>query len=130
MSTQTLITFYRDTASEFARRILQRYRDEIHSIVLYGSVARGAAGEDSDVDILVLRKNGHPDRDELIEVGDAIDFENKYRTFVSAKTMSAERLVELARGRFPIAGHVLEEGEILYDDGTFERIRQNPSGES
>ncbi|MGC8849863.1 MAG: nucleotidyltransferase domain-containing protein, partial [Candidatus Bathyarchaeia archaeon] len=38
----------------FARRILERYGGRVVSIVLYGSVARGSAGKDSDLDLLLI----------------------------------------------------------------------------
>lgn len=41
---------------EFVRRVLERYEDKIDSIILFGSVARGEAKEDSDIDILVIWK--------------------------------------------------------------------------
>ena len=45
---------YREAVEEFVRRVLERYRDKIDSIILFGSVARGEAKEDSDIDILVV----------------------------------------------------------------------------
>jgi predicted nucleotidyltransferase len=39
---------------EFVERALHKYRDHIKNIVLFGSVARGEAREDSDIDILVI----------------------------------------------------------------------------
>ena len=41
---------------EFVRRALERYEDKIEDIVLFGSVARGEAGEESDIDILIVTK--------------------------------------------------------------------------
>lgn len=121
-------TLYEHAAREFARRLTERFGSSVHSVVLYGSVARGAAGEDSDIDVLVLRGNGTPDRDEMIDISESIDFDNKYRTFLVATGMTVERLEELARGGFPIARAILTEGLALYDDGTFERIRKNSAG--
>jgi len=40
-------------------RILQeKYRDKIEQVVLFGSVARGEFDEESDVDIMIVLKNG------------------------------------------------------------------------
>lgn len=39
---------------EFVKRAFQEYGDRIRSITLFGSVARGAATEGSDIDILVV----------------------------------------------------------------------------
>jgi len=45
---------YQEAVDEFVRRALSRYGAEIASIFLFGSVARGDATEDSDIDILVI----------------------------------------------------------------------------
>ncbi|MCW7074784.1 MAG: nucleotidyltransferase domain-containing protein, partial [Candidatus Methanospirare jalkutatii] len=45
---------YREAVEEFVRRVLERYKEKIESIILFGSVARGEAKEDSDIDILVV----------------------------------------------------------------------------
>lgn len=40
-------------------QILQKkYRDKIEQVVLFGSVGRGESDEESDIDILVVLKNG------------------------------------------------------------------------
>ena len=40
---------YQKPIEEFVRRALERYRDEIESIILFGSVARGEGKEDPTV---------------------------------------------------------------------------------
>ncbi len=97
-------------------------------LALFGSVVRGEAGPGSDIDVLVLRQNGQPTRDELAEISESIDFENGFKTFLIATALTRERLEALREGRFPIAEAILNEGMVLYDDGTFERIRANASG--
>ena len=47
---------YRKPIVEFVRRALERYRDEIEGIILFGSVARNEGKEDSDVDVLAIVK--------------------------------------------------------------------------
>jgi predicted nucleotidyltransferase len=99
--------------------------EAVHSVVLYGSVATRTAGEDSDIDVLVLSENGEAIRNELVDISETLDFENNYDTFVIATCFTPERLNELIRGEFPVARHILTEGVVLYDDGTFERIRKD-----
>ena len=41
-----------ETISEMVRRIVERFHPE--KIILFGSYARGTAGPDSDVDLLVV----------------------------------------------------------------------------
>jgi predicted nucleotidyltransferase len=132
MSTVTrseLQELYERAAREFSRRLLERFGKSVHAVVLYGSVARGAADEDSDIDVLVLSSDGAPDRDQMIEISESIDFENGYRTFLIATGMTPGKLTDLSRGGFPIAQAIFTEGVALYDDGTFERIRENSVGE-
>ena len=47
---------YQKAVDEFLKRVLEKYRSRIESIILFGSVARGEAKEDSDIDILVVWK--------------------------------------------------------------------------
>jgi predicted nucleotidyltransferase len=45
---------YKRPVEEFVRRALEKYGDKIDKIILFGSVARGEARDESDVDILVV----------------------------------------------------------------------------
>jgi Predicted nucleotidyltransferases len=47
---------YEKAVDEFVKRVEKDHLNEIESIVLFGSVARGEAREDSDIDILVITK--------------------------------------------------------------------------
>ena len=124
-SKKSLLALYWRTANAFAERARQQLGEAVHSVVLYGSVASKTAEEDSDIDVLVLSGNGEAVRDELVDISESLDFDNNYDTFVIATCLTPERLRELARGEFPIARHILREGVVLYDDGTFERIRKD-----
>ncbi|MFB6265608.1 MAG: nucleotidyltransferase domain-containing protein [Candidatus Nanohaloarchaea archaeon] len=44
----------REAAERYASEV---YREGIEAVILYGSVAKGTAGEDSDIDILVLAED-------------------------------------------------------------------------
>jgi predicted nucleotidyltransferase len=45
---------YQAAVDEFVRRALSRYGAQIASTILFGSVARGEAKADSDIDLLVI----------------------------------------------------------------------------
>jgi|ETN01SMinimDraft_4_1059930.scaffolds.fasta_scaffold688612_1 predicted nucleotidyltransferase len=47
-------TNYQSVVDTLKDRLLTELRDRIHSIVLFGSVARGEATGDSDIDVLVI----------------------------------------------------------------------------
>jgi predicted nucleotidyltransferase len=42
----------------YLRLLREKYRDKIEQVVLFGSVARGEFDEESDVDIMIVLKNG------------------------------------------------------------------------
>ncbi|MCK4476347.1 MAG: nucleotidyltransferase domain-containing protein [Methanophagales archaeon] len=48
---------YRETICLFKDLIIEKLRDSIVSLVLYGSVARGEAKKESDIDLLIVQKD-------------------------------------------------------------------------
>ena len=101
---------YRGAVEEFVRRVLERYRDKIDSIILFGSVARGEAKEDSDIDILVV---GDVSLEELVEVSFPILLE--YGELISAKNMEKDRFDFSAKEGYLFVRNVLREGVVLYE---------------
>jgi len=101
---------YRGAVEEFVRRVLERYRDKIDSIILFGSVARGEAKEDSDIDILVV---GDVSLEELVEVSFPILLE--YGELISAKNMGKDRFDFSAKEGYSFVRNVLREGVVLYE---------------
>jgi len=95
---------------EFVRRALDRYGDRIESIILFGSVARGEAKEDSDIDILVV---GDVSLEELVEVSFPILLE--YGELISAKNMEKDRFDFAAKEGHSFVRNVLKEGVVLYE---------------
>lgn len=56
----------RDIIDEMVRRIVDRFQPE--KIILFGSYARGTAGPDSDVDLLVVMSVAGSKRDKAAEI--------------------------------------------------------------
>lgn len=52
---------------EMARRIVERFHPD--KIILFGSHARGTAGSDSDVDLLVVMKAERSNREMAVAIG-------------------------------------------------------------
>ena len=100
----------RKAVEEFVRRALDRYGDRIESIILFGSVARGEAKEDSDIDILVV---GDVSLEELVEVSFPILLE--YGELISAKNMGKDRFDFSAKEGYSFVRNVLREGVVLYE---------------
>lgn len=48
----------RDIVQEFKQRLLAEFSDEIVSVIVFGSVARGEDKSDSDIDVMVVFREG------------------------------------------------------------------------
>lgn len=100
----------------------------IKSVVLFGSVARGKARQDSDVDLLIVTdkyKSAGEAIDRLVEVeySDKVAQElawleeNGIPTHISFHPMTSETL----RKHPPLLLDIVDEGIILIDDGTYAK---------
>ncbi|AEA46564.1 nucleotidyltransferase domain-containing protein [Archaeoglobus veneficus] len=79
---------YQKAIDEFVRRV-RKYGDKIESIILFGSVARGEAREDSDIDILIISKGDSFDMQKRIsEV--VVEILLNTGIYISAKVISTE----------------------------------------
>jgi uncharacterized protein len=56
---------------EMVARIVQRFDPE--RIILFGSAARGEAGPDSDVDLLIVMRVDGSQREKAVEIGVAVN---------------------------------------------------------
>ena len=93
---------YRGAVEEFVRRVLGRYRDKIDSIILFGSVARGEAKEDSDIDVLiVVKKEDFKLRRALIGV--AFDILLETGNDISVKVLSKNEFEDRRDFSFPVS---------------------------
>lgn len=62
----------RRVAFELADRVLATNRERIRRVVLYGSRAYGAAGQDSDFDLLIIERDPVRKREETLRLRRAL----------------------------------------------------------
>ena len=48
---------HKQILNKFKRKLLIRFKDDLISLVLFGSVARGTARKESDIDVLIILKD-------------------------------------------------------------------------
>lgn len=126
---QKLNVQYRAAAEELARRLTSALGDRIDSIVLYGSVVRGQARRDSDIDVLVIAPDIRPVRSSISEISSELMYERGYAFLISTIYLGRDEINELVQMRSPFIDEVLSEGRILYDNGTFTGVRKGvPAG--
>ena len=84
------------------------YRDDLDSLILYGSQARGDADEYSDIDILVVLKRAFNYRQELENISEFIaNISLEYDTVISRAFISEERFLN---ENIPFLRNVKREG--------------------
>jgi predicted nucleotidyltransferase len=117
-------------AMQEVKAFLDPYRKYIHSLILFGSYAMGHATRFSDVDFLVLLKNG----EKAQQLSRALfGIEWRHRAVLETETLGGiqfvpfdergiERLFELST---PLV-HAARHGLIMWDDGWFRTVLRRP----
>jgi len=115
--------------TDFRNRVVKELGDRIESIVVYGSVARGEAREDSDIDVLIVGRDKEI-RSRVSEIGYDVDYKNNFETFITLIYFTRKEFEHRVIVGSPYIYKVLKEGVALYDDGTFKGIREKVLGSS
>lgn len=113
---------YEKNIAQLRKKLIEEFKDKIDSIILYGSVARDEAHENSDIDILVVTKDD--DRklyDRISKIRTRIDLENN--TLTTLLHMSRDELERYVKLDSPFIENLLKDGMILYDNGFFKKVR-------
>ncbi|AKG91275.1 putative nucleotidyltransferase [Geoglobus ahangari] len=103
----------------------EKYGDRLISVVLFGSVARGEARNDSDIDIIVvvddLPRSRFERQKEFLEVEERLEsiferlLESGYLVDISPILRTPDEIIRLP----PVLLDVVEDGIILYDRDDF-----------
>ncbi len=99
---------YRKAIDKFVRRAKEEYGDKIERIVLFGSVARGEAQEESDIDLLVIWK-GEEEKGWEAMSGLAFDVLLDTKEYISVKVYIPSDLEK----KTPFKENVMKEGITL-----------------
>lgn len=98
----------RNILSELKRELKRLYKERFVSVILYGSYAREEAGEDSDIDVVVVLKGGVLPGKEIDRMLDVVtDLNLEYNTLISVCPVSEENLRTV---RSPLILNVRKEG--------------------
>jgi predicted nucleotidyltransferase len=117
-----MLNIHEASARRFTAVLTERLGQALHAVVLYGSVARGEARGDSDVDLLVVT-DPPPVLNLIDEVAYDIDFAAQFTTFLTPIELSPGQMRDWLKRGDPFLERVLEEGKVLYDDGVIKDIR-------
>jgi len=118
------ITDYKQILNKFRRKLLMRFKDELISLVLFGSVARGTAREESDIDILIILKDAPNSYYERLKP--VIDVELEMRKDVEGMPPIFSSIIlsqDEAKQNRNIFLYMIDHSIILYDTDDFFKNR-------
>jgi predicted nucleotidyltransferase len=103
---------YQKAVDEFVRIALEKYRNSIDAIILFGSVAKGEAKEDSDIDILVIWKGNKLEGWDVLEEV-AVDILLEYNQYISIKTLHPVEYTGMTKMGSSFIKNIEREGVVL-----------------
>ena len=103
----------RAALAAYVRRVAADYADEVLSITLYGSQARGEAGPESDIDLFIVVRHDTPVlREALADLAWEVQFE--HNVVISDVIRSIDQLRHMQIWRFPYYRSIESEGILLW----------------
>ena len=97
----------------YVSRIAADYADDVAFVTLYGSQARGDAGSESDIDLLIVLRNDSPAlRQALADLAWQVQYE--HNVVISDIVRTAEQWREMQDRQFPFYQNVAREGTLLW----------------
>jgi len=113
-------------SEKLVSELKDKFHKDLHSVILFGSYAKGTAEEYSDIDIIIILNRSFADwiehRDLEIELRKK--FYHKVGQ-VSPKTASVEELEASLENLNPLILNIIHSGIALYDDGTFDKLKEH-----
>lgn len=120
--TLNLTKNYKITLKDLKERLVRELGEKLDSIILYGSVARGDFGKESDIDLLLILEDKML-IEKAYEIGYNVDIKNNSVT--SVLIYSPEEISKNIELGSPFTENVISEGKTIYDNGTWERLRRS-----
>ncbi len=116
---------YNELLDDLLAGLKRAFGENLVSLVVYGSVARGDFRKDSDIDLLIIFKSLPKEkllRQELfIEIEDSLDLEKLYKEGFYPNFSPVLKTKEEAKFLTPLYLDMVEDAIILYDAGDFFR---------
>jgi predicted nucleotidyltransferase len=103
----------REIIEAFKNNLKQLYGDNLHSVILYGSLARGEETEESDIDLIVVLKEMRDFWKEvrrIDELESSLEEKNSFEILISAIPLS---LKDMGKAVTPLLMNVKKEGVVV-----------------
>ncbi len=110
---------FRAEVKRFVQRVITFLKP--NTIILYGSMARGDYGVGSDIDILVIAENLPDNFDRRLRMMAEL---NDTTAPIECLAYTPEEFEEMLERMHPTALYALDDGIIIYDNGTIVKIAE------
>ncbi len=102
----------KDIIQQFKSEVVKRYPEDVISLIVFGSKARGDASEESDIDILVVTKSDNwRIGDQIRDIG--YDLELKHNLVLSIQVVSQSHINHLKKIRSQFMRNIERDGITL-----------------
>jgi predicted nucleotidyltransferase len=112
----------KETLRDIKQQLVKELGNNLDTLISFGSIARREFHSESDIDILMIIEDKKVEDKALDEIYD-IDLKNS--TFTTVFAATTKEIEQSLRSGSPFLENVLKEGGVLYDNGTWEKIRGN-----
>mgnify|MGYP002861283685 CR=1 FL=1 len=102
-----------DMKDELIRSLTEIFKENIKMIILYGSVARNEAKDDSDIDIAIIMKNDMDEKTQEQFIRWSADMDIRFDKVFSIIDIQEEKLEQWGNV-LPFYKNVQEEGIVLW----------------
>ena len=89
------------------------YSEDLETIILFGSVAKGTDSEDSDTDILVLTRNKYSYTQKLHIVNQIVHLTHGLGYTISLQFETTQKYLERIKENFTFESNVAKDGKVL-----------------
>lgn len=98
---------------DYVRKAVMAHGDEVLSVTLYGSQARGDANVESDIDLFIVVQNDTPAlRQALVDLAWQVQFEHD--VVISDIIYSVEQFQQMQSKQFPYYRSIQQDGILLW----------------
>ena len=113
----------RKIADALVERLLDRMRDEVHSVILFGSVARGEADDQSDIDMYIISKGSSDTRRRMEAI--CAEVQDEFYNVAPIHRLFTDKMMfhlEATGCLCDRTMNIINQGIVLHDDGAYKRI--------
>ncbi len=119
-----MLSDYKQILNKFKQKLLARFKDDLISLVLFGSVARGTARKESDIDMLIILKDAPASYYDRLKP--VIDIELELRNDIEGMPPVFSSIIlslDEAKQNRNIFLDMIDDSIILYDTNNFFKNR-------